>query len=37
MGFACLLTKATDTHSEYLIYIVLVGNIVYANIHQYYA
>jgi hypothetical protein len=36
MRFACRITKATDTHSEYLILIVFHGYSGYANAHQCY-
>jgi len=31
MSFACWITKATDTHSEYVIRIDFLGNSGYAN------
>jgi hypothetical protein len=36
MHFACWLTKATDTHSEYVTLIVVHGNNGYANAPQCY-
>jgi hypothetical protein len=36
MRFACWITKATDTHSEYVIFIAFHGNNCYANAPQCY-
>jgi hypothetical protein len=36
MRFACWITKATDTHSEYVVLLPLYGHNGYANAHQYY-
>jgi hypothetical protein len=36
MRFACRITKATDTHSEYVIFLLFHGNNGYANAPQCY-